>query len=441
MTATAPVRILYMEDDPGLARLLKKQLERSGYLVDTAANGEEGLEKLTHAEYAAVLIDYHMPVCSGIEVIRIMAGRGSHPPAIMVTGNGNEKVAVEALRLGASDYIVKDVDMGYLQLLPMVIEKVLVKERLLREKELMFAVIRENEERYRRLVELSPDGIAVELDNRFEFINPAGAEILGATTPLQLLGKSVINFVHPDYRNIFKEHNSLMAKGGDNVPWLEEKFIRIDKNEVEVEVSGVPFNLSGKPAIQIIFRDITERNLARQRLEHMAHYDTLTGLPNRTLFFDRLGQSLREAKRFNNLLAILFVDLDRFKAVNDNFGHDVGDLLLKEAADRIQECVRTCDTVSRIGGDEFAIILTNINEELDAELVANRIIASAGRPFQLKENECLIGASIGISIFPFDGEDADTLLKSSDMAMYHAKETGKNRYHFHTKHQPLSLAL
>ena len=254
------VRILYMEDDPGLARILQKAMQRLGYGVDIAVNGEVGLAMVDENSYDIVMVDYNMPLCGGIDVLRILSSREKYPPVIMVTGNGNEKIAVDALKLGATDYIVKDVDMGYLELLPLVVEQVIQKQQLLTERAQMLAEVEESEARYRKLVELSPDGIVICARGRFEFINPAAAKLLGAPGSDELLGMAMIDFVHPDFREIFKAQLRQLEEDGYNVPWIEERFIRFDMADIDVEVSGVPFTFHGQPAVQIIFRDITERD-------------------------------------------------------------------------------------------------------------------------------------------------------------------------------------
>jgi len=425
-------RILCMEDDPALSRLLQKSLQRRGFGVELASNGDEGLALLDATPYDLVLVDYNMPFCGGLDVIRALASRGKSVPVIMVTGQGNEEVAVEALMLGASDYIVKDVRMKYLELMPAVIENALYKQQLLNERQQMLRQIEESEERYRKLVEMSPDGIALHVDGTYVFVNPAGAWLLGATSPRELIGKSALEVVHPDYQELVRERLRKLEARGEAVPWIEEQYVRLDGKTIDVEVSGSSFIYQGKRAVQVIFRDISERKRVAQRLEQLALYDTLTGLPNRTLFFDRMNQLLVLAKRNTYVLALLYIDFDGFKRINDTLGHDVGDLLLKEAAVRMSACTRKADTVARIGGDEFIGICGKIAAPRDAEVVAKKIISILSRPFYLDGNECAIGASIGISVYPQDGEDVDTLLKKADSAMYRVKERGKGGFAFCT---------
>jgi len=421
-------RILYMEDDPGLSVLLQKNLQRRGFIVDTAANGEDGLKMLETRRYDVLLVDYNMPFFGGIDVIRALTDRKLPVPVIMVTGEGNETIAVEALKLGAADYIVKDLELRYLDLLPAVIDQVLYKQQLIREHDRMQQAVCESEERYRRLVELSPDGIAVHIEGRFVFINPAGARLLGAERPDRLIGMPVFDIVHPDFRDIERARVQQLEAQAGTAPWLEEKFVRLDGAAIDVEVTAVNFTQNGKPAIQTIFKDITERRQGQERLAHLALYDSLTGLPNRALFFDRMKQLLSLAKRNSYVLALLCVDLDHFKAVNDSHGHSAGDLLLQEAAQRMTACTRKADTVARMGGDEFIGICGRIAALEDATVVARKILSTLSEPFQLNGHQCTIGASIGISLYPRDGEDTETLLAKADQAMYRVKKQGKGGY-------------
>jgi len=176
-----------------------------------------------------------------------------------------------------------------------------------------------------------------------------------------------------------------------------------------------------------------ERKNAEDRLAHLAQFDSLTGLPNRHLFHDRLAQSLAQAKRNSALMAVLFIDLDRFKLVNDTLGHAVGDKLLKEAAKRLEQCVRSSDTVGRLGGDEFSAILSELVRPADASVVAQKIIDALSRPFVLDSHETYVSASIGITVFPDDGDAAGVLVMNADAAMYRAKEQGRNNFQFFTR--------
>jgi len=184
--------------------------------------------------------------------------------------------------------------------------------------------------------------------------------------------------------------------------------------------------------------DITARKAIEERVHHLAHYDVLTDLPNRTLLSDRLHQALAQARREKNKLALMFLDLDNFKPVNDTLGHDIGDLLLKEVAARLESCVRReTDTVSRVGGDEFVVILSHIEAEEDAANVAVTIIESLTQPFSILAHVINISCSIGIGIYPMHGADTNDLLRVADNAMYEAKRAGRGCFKFHdTEVQP-----
>jgi diguanylate cyclase (GGDEF)-like protein/PAS domain S-box-containing protein len=181
----------------------------------------------------------------------------------------------------------------------------------------------------------------------------------------------------------------------------------------------------------IIGRNVTERKLAAQRISHLAHHDSLTGLPNRELFQDRLRQSLAQINRSKDIFALLFLDLDRFKDINDTLGHHVGDLLLQAVAKRLLRCVRETDTVARLGGDEFAIILNFLDDPADASTVAKSIVTSISEPFRVDEHEVLTSTSIGITIAPSDSSDPFQLLKNADLAMFRSKSEGRNNFHFY----------
>ncbi|ALA56753.1 GGDEF domain-containing response regulator [Nitrospira moscoviensis] len=202
-----------------------------------------------------------------------------------------------------------------------------------------------------------------------------------------------------------------------------------------VQNGAQDYLVKGQGQPELLTRSIRyaiERKRAEERLTYLAQYDQLTGLVNRTLFRDRLIQAMARSKRLQQPLGLMLLDLDRFKAVNDTMGHDVGDHLLKAVAGRLQDCVREVDTVARMGGDEFTIILEGLSCEGDIAIVARRITESLAQPFILKEHQASIGVSIGITVYPSDDHEIDVLLKHADAAMYRAKQQGGNSFQFHT---------
>jgi len=186
-----------------------------------------------------------------------------------------------------------------------------------------------------------------------------------------------------------------------------------------------------KSANDKLHHDLEERKRVEQSIRHMAHHDALTGLPNRALFRDRLTHAMAQADRYHQKLAVMFLDLDRFKAINDTLGHNVGDQLLKIAAERLRSCVRDCDTVARLGGDEFTVVVEDIIEDHDAAAVAQKILDTLSQPFNLYGHEVFISVSVGVTLYPSDDENADNLLRNADSAMYRAKEYGRNNFQFY----------
>ena len=179
-----------------------------------------------------------------------------------------------------------------------------------------------------------------------------------------------------------------------------------------------------------IFLDVTEQKQATERIEHLAHHDTLTGLANRNLLTERLESAVARGARYDRQFAVMWIDLDRFKRVNDTFGHEAGDIVLKEVAVRLQSKLRTADTVARMGGDEFVVLVEEMRSREDVDTVAQKILASLDEEFSVNGARCELGASIGIAFFPGDGNDADSLLKNADDAMYRAKGSGRNAYQY-----------
>jgi diguanylate cyclase (GGDEF)-like protein len=189
----------------------------------------------------------------------------------------------------------------------------------------------------------------------------------------------------------------------------------------------------GKNGAVVVFHDITERKRNDERIRHLAQHDSLTDLPNRALLKDRLQQAMSYAKRDKQRIALMFVDLDRFKPINDTLGHIVGDWLLKEAASRMRACVRESDTVARVGGDEFVVLLRTVENETDATMVAEKIRNLMNKPFDLAQQSLEISCSIGLALYPEHAQNEDELLDYADIAMYRAKQAGRNRVQIFTK--------
>lgn len=250
-------------------------------------------------------------------------------------------------------------------------------------------------------------------------------EVIGKNPRILQSGQMSVDFYHEMWESLLVKgcwQGEIMdrRKNGDIYPkWLS---IAVVRNE-----QGIISNYIA------LFADITERRASYDRIQYLAHYDALTSLPNRALLSDHIELAIAGAKRNQSKFAIFFLDLDRFKNVNDTMGHHVGDILLQAVAERLRECVREVDTVSRLGGDEFVILMSDVNDENNATLVAQKVIDLINKPFKLGEFQANIGTSIGISIYPTNGLDKVTLLKCADAAMYLAKKKGRNNFQFYSQ--------
>jgi diguanylate cyclase (GGDEF)-like protein/PAS domain S-box-containing protein len=288
--------------------------------------------------------------------------------------------------------------------------------------------LRESEERYRQLVELSPDAIAVHSDDELVFVNSAAARLFGAASPQELIGRSLMEFVHPDSQALVRERLRRLQEERSPSPLLEQKLVRVDGSPLDTEMAAMPLLYHDQPAVQVVIRDITERKQAEAQIRSLAYHDTLTGLPNRLLFNDRLAVALAQAQRQQNKVGVLFIDLDRFKLINDSLGHGFGDRLLQTVARRIEGGIREADTLARLGGDEFILLLPGLGDVDDAACVAEKVLEALRQPFELDGGELYITTSIGVSLYPDDGADVEELVKNADIAMYRAKDQGRDNF-------------
>lgn len=288
--------------------------------------------------------------------------------------------------------------------------------------------LRESEERFRLLAENAPDVIwTMDLEGRFTYVNPAVERLRGYSVE-EVLGERLEQAFTPESYEQAREGLEQLLRTGD-LPrhhWELEQTCK-DGSTVWVEIIvKVLRDAQGRPqGLLGITRDITERRAAEAQLEHLAHHDVLTGLPNRALYQDRLEQALERVGRRGGEVALLYVDLDDFKGVNDRYGHEAGDQVLREIARRLRECVRASDTVARIGGDEFTVILGEVARREDVQRVADKILRSIAQPVRLPTGIARLGASVGVAVFPRDATDAEGLLRRADHAMYRAKRRSK----------------
>jgi len=294
--------------------------------------------------------------------------------------------------------------------------------------------LKESEQRFRSLGENAPDIIiTLGADGSFTYVNPAWERILGHT-PQEVLGRQFIEFGEPEEAKKFIRVFNEIRSSKQTLSDVEGQLISKDGSIHYFSLSGSPnFDSSGNvTGVVGLLKDITERKVTDEQLQYMASHDQLTGLQNRKSFYERLEETISYSDRpRRKKWALLFLDLDRFKDVNDTLGHDIGDELLKKTSRRLEGCLRKSDFIYRLGGDEFTIIATNLSQDIEASMVAQRVLSAVARPFQVKGNEIFVTCSIGISVYPEDGDNVESLVKNADLAMYVAKEES-NSYRFFT---------
>ncbi|HUG52991.1 MAG TPA: PAS domain S-box protein [Vicinamibacteria bacterium] len=291
--------------------------------------------------------------------------------------------------------------------------------------------LRESEARFRTLAETAPCAIFIYQDDGFRYANPAAASITGYNRE-ELAGLNLLGLVHADFREAVRER-ALERQRGESIPSRYEfKIERKDGEERWLDSSTSSVDFGGRPAALGIAFDVTERKRAEEQIKSLAYHDVLTGLPNRLLFNDRLNVAVAQAHRQQQRLGVLFLDLDRFKVINDSLGHSLGDRLLQAVAERLEAGVREGDTVARLGGDEFILLLPGIARTEDIAKVAEKILESLRLPFRLEGRDLFVTASIGLSLYPEDGLDGETLVKNADIAMYRAKEQGRDNSQLYT---------
>ncbi|MFZ1829548.1 MAG: EAL domain-containing protein [Candidatus Competibacteraceae bacterium] len=293
--------------------------------------------------------------------------------------------------------------------------------------------LRTSEARFRSYFELPLIGIALNgADKRWWEVNDRLCEMLGYRRT-QLLGMSWAEMTHPDDLAVEEaQFERVMSRRTDGYS-LDKRFIRQDGALLYASVSTRCLRQANDVVdyFVMVVQDITERQRAAEHIEHLAYYDALTGLPNRTLLADRLQQALLRASREHTLAGMMIVDIDRFKLINDALGHKIGDRLLSDVAMRLQQCIRQGDTLSRQGGDEFAILLPDLITGDEVTLIAQRMLETVAEPFRLEGRELNMTCSIGISLYPRDGRNEEALLKNADIALYRAKDLGRNNYQFY----------
>ncbi|WP_317201301.1 EAL domain-containing protein [Janthinobacterium sp.] len=450
--------ILLVDDEPRLLSSLYELLRGRDYQLFTASCGAEALQQLEQRRFELILLDLRLPDMSGHEIMDHMNRAGIDGDVIVMSGEVGIEAAIGALKRGAYDYLRKPYSREELL---KTVDNALQKRKLARDNARIAARLEDSERMYRYLVDGSPDIIyTLSPDGRISFVNDRVEQLLGFRRE-ELLGQHYSMLVHDEdlerARYAFKERRlderasrdvELRLKcrngsGGDRT--FSNTLMVIGAAGVGAAGIGAPPGQGELSGTYGVARDITDRKRAEEVISYQAYHDILTDLPNRMLFKDRLGLAVIQAKRKLSELAVMFIDLDRFKLVNDTLGHVKGDELLQQVAQRLKDCLRRGDTLARQGGDEFTIVLPELRDREDAKAIADKFLESLQQPFDLGGNQVHISASIGIAIYPGDGESIDELLRHADIAMYQVKALGKNGHSFYhnsmldASHQKIAL--
>jgi len=445
-------RLLLVDDEPRLLTSLYELLRGHDYQLVTASSGSEALTHLNRLQFDLVLLDLRLPDMSGHEIMDFINAKDIDADVIVMSGEAGIDAAIGALKRGAYDYLRKPYNPPELL---KTVENALQKRRLAVENRRIGQRLENSEKMYRYLVDSSPDIIyTLNHEGCFTFVNDRAYQLLGFTRE-ELLGKHYSILVHDEdqerARYVFNERRvderasrnvELRLKcnsgvGADRT--FNNTLMTISLNAIGMHVPGAEVEKHEFFGTYGVARDITDRKRAEEMISYQAYHDILTDLPNRMLFKDRLGLAVIQAKRKLTELAVMFVDLDRFKLVNDTLGHVKGDELLQQAALRLKECLRKGDTLARQGGDEFTIVLPELRDRADAKAIADKFLEVLQKPFDLDGHIVHISASIGIAIYPGDGESIEELLRHADIAMYQVKALGKNGHSFyHSSMQDMS---
>ena len=439
-TQAVITRVLLVDDEPRLLSSLVELLKSRGFELSCASSGREALTHLRLHTFDLVVLDLDLgdTDLGGNGVMDFINEQNLGTDVVVTSGASSIDAAIGALKRGAHDYLRKPYAREELL---KTVDNAIQHRRLQLENRRIAAQLENSERSYRYLVDSSPD-IIYTLDDqgRFTFINNRAQQLLGFSRA-DLIGQHYSVLVHEE--DLERAHYVFNEGRGDyrlnrNVELRlksreSDAEVRTFNNELMLITASPRHRTTAKPPVFGIYgvaRDITDRKRADELISYQAYHDILTDLPNRVLFKDRLGLAVLQAKRNDTRLAVMFIDLDRFKLVNDTFGHVMGDELLQQTAARFKACLRRCDTLARLGGDEFMAVLPELSNREDAALIAEKFLECLRPPFVLAGQPVHISASIGIALYPDDGHVIDDLLRNSDIAMYQVKGEGKNAHAF-----------
>jgi diguanylate cyclase (GGDEF)-like protein/PAS domain S-box-containing protein len=423
-------QLLLVEDNPGDARLILEMFNEQGpgnTDLTNASSMSEAEKLLSERTFDMIPLDLGLPDSQGLDAVRRAHAAAPRVPLVVLTGLDDESLAAQALQVGAQDYLIKGQleARGLLRALRYAVERNTMEEALFVEKE-------------RALVTLNCIGDAVictDAAGNITFLNVV-AEKMTSWPRQEAAGRpmaEVFRILDAATRDVTPNpmERSVAQNRTVHLP-LNCILVRRDGTEIPIEDSVAPIHDREGQATGavIVFRDVGAARAMALEMTHSAQHDFLTGMPNRMLLNDRVNQAIAWAQRHSKKVAVLFLDLDGFKHINDSLGHPTGDKLLQSVAKRLVDCVRGSDTVSRQGGDEFVVLLTEGGQSEDAAITARRMLQTVAEAHSIDQHDLHVTTSIGLSVFPDDGSDAERLIKNADTAMYQAKENGRQSYQF-----------
>jgi len=443
-TINSEFRLLLVDDDPRILDSLCALLKGMGYKLTTASSGEEAIDHLTRLKFDLILLDLRLRDMTGHQIMDFVRDRGIDAHVIVLSGDTSIDAAISALEHGAFGYLRKPYDPRELLKL---VDNSRQRKLLEAHNRQISSRLERSEKLYRYLIDNSPDIIyTLNDEGYFSFVNKRVTTLLGVDRDW-LIGRHYSELVHEDdlerAANAFNERRCddrasrnvelrlKCRRDVDQERYFNNTLITIVLNSTGVYSRGQGYTKHEFLGTYGVARDITDRKRAEEMVTYHAYHDILTGLPNRILFKDRLGLAMSQCKRDKTELAVMFLDLDRFKRVNDTFGHAKGDELLQQVVIRLKEAIRGGDTLARLGGDEFTLVLPSLRGRQDAEAVAAKILDNLREPFQIDGQLIHISVSIGIVIYPGDGDSIEELLRHADIAMYQVKSLVKDGYYFY----------
>jgi len=422
--------VLLINDDAAIADCILGALASpsiAGFEVESVRLLSAGVTRLAKKGISVVLLNLALPDSNGLETFTKLFATSRETPILILSETGQEEVALLALKAGAQDYLLRDHLNAYSlsRALHNAIERTAVEDALYLEKE-------------RALVTLNSIGDAVlctDIDGNVTYLNLV-AETMTGWTRTEAVGQPltlVFRIIDGATRQTARDPMEMAVEQNRTVGLTKNcMLVRRDGFESAIEDSAAPIHDRAGRIIGavIVFHDVSAARAMSVQMTHSAQHDVVTNLPNRVLLNDRVSQSIALAQRQHRLVAILFMDLDQFKVINDSLGHAIGDKLLQSVSQRLVDTLRASDTVSRQGGDEFVILLSSIDSREHVADSAKRIMLALSKPHTVDDHHLHIRASIGIAVYPEDGDNTDTLVQNADTAMYYAKDSGRNRFRF-----------